>query len=171
MLTVARNSAAFRAVERVVEQAGLRVEVHQPLAPIPGTYWGEPEAGLVGCTVHVRPDTPIHSLLHEACHAICMSTERRSGLVRDAGGDDIEESAVCYLQLCIASCVQSIGVLCLADDMDAWGYSFRAGNTLSWFERDSADAKAWLLDHEEIRSLVPAHVWQCVVAVPGAIAC
>ena len=30
-------------------------------------------------------------------------------------------------------------------DMDAWGYSFRLGNTRAWFEQDSADARAWLL--------------------------
>jgi len=31
--------------------------------------------------------------------------------------------------------------------MDAWGYSFRLGNTRAWFERDAADARAWLAAH------------------------
>ncbi|HEU4813090.1 MAG TPA: hypothetical protein VFS99_02545, partial [Xanthomonadaceae bacterium] len=32
-------------------------------ASIPGSFWGEPEAGIIGCTVHARGDTPVHSLL------------------------------------------------------------------------------------------------------------
>lgn len=40
--------------------------------PIPGSYWGESEAGLVGTTVHARSDTPVHSLLHEAAHLIVL---------------------------------------------------------------------------------------------------
>ncbi|MEN8665609.1 MAG: hypothetical protein ABF356_11695, partial [Polycyclovorans sp.] len=31
---------------------------------IPGSYWGDEEAGLIGDRLHVRPDTPVHSLLH-----------------------------------------------------------------------------------------------------------
>lgn len=27
-------------------------------APIPGSYWGEPEAGIIGSDVYVRDDTP-----------------------------------------------------------------------------------------------------------------
>ena len=34
-------------------------------APIPGSYWGEPEAGLIGTTVYARADTPLHSVLPE----------------------------------------------------------------------------------------------------------
>ena len=40
--------------------------------PIPGSYWGECEAGLVGGTVHARADTPVHSLLHEAARLLVM---------------------------------------------------------------------------------------------------
>ena len=32
-------------------------------------------------------------------------------------------------------------------DMDAWGYSFRLGDTRSWFERDADDARKWLIGH------------------------
>jgi len=31
-------------------------------------------------------------------------------------------------------------------DMDAWGYSFRLGNTASWFDEDAEDARKWLID-------------------------
>jgi hypothetical protein len=56
---------------------------------ISGSFWGESEAGIIGHGVYVRADTPVHSLLHESCHVICMTGERRSSLVRDAGGDDL----------------------------------------------------------------------------------
>jgi len=29
-------------------------------------------------------------------------------------------------------------------DMDAWGYTFRLGSALAWFEHDADDARAWL---------------------------
>ena len=40
--------------------------------PIPGSYWGESEAGLIGQVIYARADTPVHSVLHEACHVLCM---------------------------------------------------------------------------------------------------
>ena len=51
----------------------LSLVVEKDGARITGSYWGEPEAGIVGKTVYVRRDTPIHSLLHESCHVICMA--------------------------------------------------------------------------------------------------
>ena len=81
---------------------GLELELVSAGASIPGSYWGEPEAGIIGSRVLARPDTPLHSVLHEACHAICASPERRTALHTDAGGDDLEECAVCYLQLLLA---------------------------------------------------------------------
>src|SRR5450432_1713891 len=69
---------------------------------IPASYWGESEAGLRATTLFARLDTPVHSILHEAAHFICMTPERRAGLDRDAGGDHAEESAVCYLQILLA---------------------------------------------------------------------
>ena len=113
-------------------------------AAIPGSYWGEPEAGVRGMHVYARPDTPLHSLLHEASHIICMSEARRQALDTDAGGDDIEEAAVCYLQILLAEHVPGAGRVRLIRDMDAWGYSFRLGNTDRWFREDAADALAWL---------------------------
>ena len=112
---------------------------------IPGSYWGEAEAGLKGNTLYARPDTPLHSVLHEAAHFICMSPERRAGLDRDAGGDDAEESAVCYLQLLLARELPQCGLERACEDMDDWGYSFRLGSTRAWFEQDAGDSRLWLL--------------------------
>ncbi len=114
---------------------------------IPGSYWGDSEAGLRGDRLYARLDTPIHSVLHEACHYICMAPERRAGLDKDAGGDDLEESAVCYLQVLLADELPGVGRKRLIEDMDAWGYSFRLGNTQAWFEGDADDARAWLREH------------------------
>jgi len=111
---------------------------------IPGSYWGGSEAGLKLDRLYARLDTPVHSILHEACHYICMSPERRSGLDRDAGGTDLEESAVCYLQVLLADELAAVGRQRLCADMDAWGYSFRLGSTQAWFEGDAEDAREWL---------------------------
>jgi hypothetical protein len=112
---------------------------------IPGSYWGAPEAGLVGTRVYARLDTPLHSVLHEACHVICMDGARRGQLHTDAGGDYHEENAVCFLQLILADGLQGIGREALAVDMDEWGYTFRLGSARSWFEQDAEDARRWLL--------------------------
>ena len=77
-----------------------------------------------------------------------MDEARRSRLERDAGGDDIEEAAVCYLQIVLADCLPGVGRARLMQDMDSWGYSFRLGSARDWFESDAADAQAWLLDNE-----------------------
>ena len=114
---------------------------------ITGSFWGEPGAGIVGKRVFVRDDTPIHSMLHEVCHIICMSDERRADLHRDAGSDDLEEAAVCYLQIILADFLQGVGSARLVQDMDAWGYSFRLGSTARWFSEDAADAFEWLVDN------------------------
>ena len=111
---------------------------------IAGSYWGEPEAGIVGHRLYARADTPLHSVLHEAAHLICMTAERRDALYRDAGGDDLEEAAVCYLQILLADHIAGLGRDRLMRDMDAWGYSFRLGSTARWFAADSADARGWL---------------------------
>lgn len=123
---------------------GLIVEWLAPDLPIPGSYWGDSEAGLVGDILYVRLDTPLHSALHEACHWLCMDAARRAGLHTDAGGDDIEECAVCYLQILLADRLPGVGRARLMHDMDASGYSFRLGSAGAWFERDADDARDWL---------------------------
>jgi hypothetical protein len=114
---------------------------------IPGSYWGEREAGLIADRLYARLDTPVHSVLHETSHYVCMTPERRAGLERDAGGDDLEESAVCYLQILLADELPRLGRERLCADMDAWGYSFRLGSVRAWFETDAADARDWLRAH------------------------
>ena len=113
---------------------------------LPGSYWGDSEAGLRGNVLYVRADTPLHSLLHELSHFVCMSADRRAGLDRDAGGDDAEECAVCYLQILLADELPQLGRERMFADMDAWGYTFRLGSSRAWFEQDAADARAWLRD-------------------------
>lgn len=113
-------------------------------AAIRGSFWGEPEAGIVGDEVYVRPDTPVHSALHEACHLICAG-DRRAAIHTDAGGTYAEEDAVCYLQIVLADRLPGIGAARLMADMDAWGYTFRLGSARAWFEGDAEDARAWLV--------------------------
>lgn len=131
--------------EALLGRYGLELSMQARGEPIPGTYWGEPEAGIVGRTVFARPDTPVHSLLHETCHTICMTVERREALDRDAGGDDLEETAVCYLQVVLADELEGVGAGRLMADMDTWGYSFRLGSTSAWFRGDAEDARQWLV--------------------------
>lgn len=113
---------------------------------IPGCYWGEPEAGLVGNTVYARTDTPVHSVLHEASHVICMDPLRRTRLHTDAGGEFIEEDAVCYLQITLAGQI-GLSIESICADMDAWGYTFRLGSARTWFEQDATEARAWLMQY------------------------
>ena len=134
-------------VVSVLDKYGIKLVVKPDTVPITGSFWGEPEAGIVGKTVYVHGDTPIHSLLHESCHVICMNADRRDALNRDAGGDDLEEAAVCYLQIVLADCIAGVGGARLMQDMDAWGYSFRLGSTRDWFYRDAEEAEEFLVNH------------------------
>lgn len=111
---------------------------------IPASYWGVPEAGVVNQCVYARSDTPVHSVLHESAHIICASPARRAVLHQDAGGDDAEEAAVCYLQILLADLLPGVGAERLMRDMDAWGYSFRLGSAARWFHEDADDAGLWL---------------------------
>jgi hypothetical protein len=138
------GEADRRAVSALLARFGLDLRLTDPGADIPGSYWGESEAGLRGHTLLARLDTPIHSILHEAAHYVCMSPERRVGLDRDAGGDDAEENAVCYLQVLLAGQLRGCSRAAAWRDMDEWGYSFRLGSARAWFEQDAHDARAWL---------------------------
>jgi hypothetical protein len=135
------------AVVRLIHRYGLDLEILRAGEAITGSYWGEPEAGIVGDTIYVRGDTPVHSLLHEASHLICMSPDRRARLDGDAGGGDLEECAVCFLQILLANELPDVGGKQLMRDMDDWGYSFRLGSATRWFERDASDARGWLVGH------------------------
>lgn len=135
------------AIESLLGRYDLALVIENDQAAITGSFWGDSEAGIVGKQVYVRRDTPVHSLLHETAHIVCMSADRRSGLDRDAGGDDLEESAVCYLQVILAEQLDGVGRQRLMQDMDGWGYSFRLGNTRDWFEQDAEDAEEFLKNH------------------------
>jgi len=117
---------------------------------IKGSFWGAPEAGIIGTRVYVRPDTPVHSFLHETSHIICMSPELREQHTGNAGSDDLEESAVCYLQIMLSESLPEAGQDRIMQDMDSWGYSFRLGSTKRWFTEDAEDARKWLQDHNVI---------------------
>ncbi|MDZ7747553.1 MAG: hypothetical protein U5K43_00865 [Halofilum sp. (in: g-proteobacteria)] len=132
------------ALEEVLAPYGLALAWCAHGAPIPGTYWGEPEAGLIGDTLHVRADTPVHSALHEAGHFACMDAARRAALHTDAGGTLLEECAVCYLEILLAERLPGVGRARIQRDMDAWGYTFRLGSAAAWFEHDAGDALAFL---------------------------
>ena len=136
-----------REVAALLAGYGARLVELAPHESIPGSYWGESEAGLIGDVVYARADTPAHSLLHELCHYVCMDDERRAALATDAGGNDDEESAVCYLQVLLAEKLRGFGTELCLHDMDSWGYSFREGSARAWFEGDGHFARAWLLAH------------------------
>lgn len=120
-------------------------------APIPGSYWGEPEAGVIGLRVYARADTPLHSLLHEACHLLVLDPARRAAVHTNASDSLSEENSTCYLQIVLADSVPGFGRDRALADMDAWGYNFRLGSARAWFERDAEDARAFLVE----RGLLP----------------
>ena len=135
------------AVALLLSRHGMELVLVAPEQAIPGSYWSGSEAGLEADRLYARLDTPVHSVLHEASHYICMTPERRAGLDRDAGGDDLEESAVCYLQVLLAGQLPGVARERMFCDMDRWGYSFRLGSTHAWFAADADDAREWLRDH------------------------
>lgn len=134
-------------IEKLLARYSLQGRKQALDEPITGSYWGESEAGLVRDCIYWRADTPVHSILHELSHAVCMDGARRQALDRDAGGDFAEENAVCYLQILLADTLAGVGRERMWRDMDAWGYTFRLGSARAWFEQDAADAREWLVAH------------------------
>lgn len=141
-------------LERLLARYGLELDQVPTSDAIPGSYWGEPEAGVIGHRVYARTDTPVHSALHEACHLIVLPPERRALVHTDATDSIAEEDATCYLQIVLADQLDGVGRHRLMQDMDTWGYSFRLGSTRAWFEQDAQDAHDWLIDRG---LLPPAH--------------
>lgn len=132
-------------VRALLARFGLTFEAVPTGHPIPGSFWGDDEAGIIGTTVYARPDTPVHSLLHEAGHLIVLPPERRARIHTDATDSVEEEDATCYLQIVLADQLHGVGRRQLMTDMDAWGYTYRLGSTQAWFEQDAENARAWLL--------------------------
>ena len=135
------------ALAELLSRFGLALHQCPAGKPIPGSYWGDDEAGLRANLLYARVDSPLHSILHEAAHFICMDSARRQNLDTDAGSDDAEENAVCYLQVLLADELGCLGRERMFEDMDNWGYSFRLGSSRAWFEQDAEDALAWLTGH------------------------
>ncbi|MBS0458243.1 MAG: hypothetical protein JSS44_13070 [Proteobacteria bacterium] len=151
MLTL--HDTGFSAPAALLARYGLNLIAVADGAPIPGSYWGEPEAGLIGTDVFARADTPVHSLLHEACHLIVQPPERRARVHTDASDSIAEEDATCALQILLADELPGVGRDRLMADMDAWGYSFRLGSARAWFENDAEDALAFLVEHGLVEPL------------------
>ncbi|HET7930081.1 MAG TPA: hypothetical protein VFL63_01655 [Rhodanobacteraceae bacterium] len=142
----------FDAPAALLAKHGLELVRVADGAAIPGSFWGEPEAGVIASTVYARGDTPLHSLLHEACHLlVVVDPARRAAIHTDASDSNEEEDATCYLQIVLADDIPGFGRERALADMDAWGYSFRLGSARAWFEQDADDARAFLV----ARNLLP----------------
>ena len=123
---------------------GLQLQLVEDGQAIPGSHWGDDEAGLIAYELFARTDTPVHSVFHEAAHWLLMDDKRRARLHTDAGGNSAEENAVCYLQILMADHLDGFGRHRMFEDMDRWGYSFRLGSAKRWFCEDAEDAKLTL---------------------------
>jgi len=139
------------ALDALVKRFGLSLEWIAADEPIPGSFWGDDEAGLIGETLYVRPDTAVHSALHEFAHLVCMDADRRAAAHTDAGSDDIEEEAVCFLQILMADHLEGFDRERALADMQAWGYVFRVGSPADWFRDDADRAIDWLARYQLIR--------------------
>jgi len=136
---------AFADAAALLARYGLKLERVADGAPIPGSYWGEPEAGLSGATVYARGDTPVHSLLHEAAHLIVLPPERREQVHTDATDSIEEEDAVCVLQSLLGDALPGVGGERVLADMDVWGYTFRLGSASAYVRQDAETAWSWLI--------------------------
>ena len=134
----------FEAPTALLAHHGLELVRIEDDQPIPGSFWGEPEAGVIASKVFARVDTPVHSLLHEACHLLVADPARRASIHTDASDSLEEEDATCYLQIVLADALPGFGRERALTDMDTWGYSFRLGSARAWFEHDAEDARAFL---------------------------
>ncbi len=139
-------------LETLLSRYKLQINWVKDGSAIPGSWFGEPEAGIIKNQLYLRHDTPVHSALHESCHYICMDTLRRNNLDTNAAGDYDEENAVCYLQILLADYLAQMDHESMMQDMDDWGYTFRLGSAKRWFMEDAEDAKAWLLLYKVINS-------------------
>ena len=134
-------------IAQLLARFGLQLQRVGKDTEIPGSFWGSDEAGLIASTLYARLDTPIHSVLHEACHWITCTPARRAQMHTDAADTQQEENATCYLQILLADALPGFGSKRALLDMDAWGYSFRLGSAGAWFNGDAAAEREWLIQH------------------------
>lgn len=132
-------------IQQLLDHYGLQLERIKLGEDIPHSFWGAPEAGRIKNSLYIRGDTPVHSILHEACHYVCMPSNQRAITQIDAKGSTTEENATCFLQILISDHIAGYSRSQLMKDMDDWGYSFRLGSAKAWFSKDSEDAQQWLL--------------------------
>ena len=71
------GTVAHASLSGLARRYGAELRQLAPGETVPGSYWGESEAGLQASVVYVRADTPLHSLLHELSHYVCMAPGRR----------------------------------------------------------------------------------------------
>jgi len=163
MLTLADIS--FDATASLLARYGLALHRVADGETIPGSYWGECEAGLIGHNVYARGDTPVHSLLHEAAHLIVLPPQRRAQVHTDATDSIEEEDAVCVLQALLGDALPGVGRERVLADMDGWGYTFRLGSAKAYFEHDSDSAWAWL----DVRGLADAGTRSLAMPDPAPV--
>lgn len=142
MLTLA--DIGFEAPRALLARFRLELIQVEDGQTIPGSFWGECEAGVIGHSVYARLDTPVHSLLHEAGHLIVLPEEKRAEIHTDATDSIAEEDAVCVLQAILGDELPGVGRERIWADMDEWGYTFRLGSAKAYFENDAGDAFAFL---------------------------
>jgi hypothetical protein len=138
MLTLA--DIGFEAPRRLLARYQLALVQVDNQEPIPGSFWGECEAGVIGNHVYARHDTPVHSLLHEASHLIVLPEEKRMQVHTDATDSIAEEDAVCVLQAILGDELPGVGRERIWADMDEWGYTFRLGSAEAYFHVDAVEA-------------------------------
>jgi len=138
----------FSQLQQLLKKYGLIIHKVEDNNKIPGSWFGDPEAGIIKNNLYVRNDTPVHSALHESCHYVCMDNTRRKNLHTNVGGDFDEENAVCYLSILLSDFIDGFGRDRMLADMDEWGYTFRLGSSRKWFEEDAEDAFGWLIENK-----------------------
>jgi len=139
-------------VQALLKHYGLKVQGVKSDQDIPFSFWGAPEAGREKNCLYIRGDTPVHSILHEACHFVCMPAQQRMLSLVDAKGTCMEENATCFMQILLADNLDGYNRHTLMRDMDEWGYSFRLGSAKAWFCEDADETRQWLIHQRIIHS-------------------
>ncbi|MEM7019699.1 MAG: hypothetical protein AAF512_20470 [Pseudomonadota bacterium] len=144
------KNTSTEAIRPVLDKYQLKLNIIHENSAIPHSFWGSPEAGRFKSQLYARKDTPLHSILHESAHYVCMTKEQRLCPEIDAGGSALIEDACCFLQILWSDYVENFSRHVHLDDMNQWGYSFRLGSSSRWFYADAGDAREWLIQQNII---------------------